>query len=153
MISSSTRKEFFAPSTDKLFCNILKIAGTGFEFRFIDNNEQIIISTEVFLPKGFDYTPADPQADDATSSVKIEDVDRQIIQELQETLNPVTISIGLVQFDVPGTYLESPIEFDLDSVSAPGDGSITLELAKKGLLGYSASGTAYDATNFPGLFG
>ncbi|WP_319758162.1 hypothetical protein [uncultured Sphaerochaeta sp.] len=153
MITLSTKQEILAPSSEKIFCNVLKIIGTGFVFRFIDNNEQAVISGEEFLPKGFDYTPADPQADDATSNIKIEDIDRQIIQALQETLDPVTVSVGLIQFDVPDTYLENPVEFMLDSVSAPGDGSVILELAKKGLLGYTASGTAYDATNFPGLFG
>lgn len=153
MITTSTKQAILAPSTDKVFCNVLKIIGTGFEFRFIDNNEQVAINGEVFLPKGFDYTPADPQADDATSSVKIEDVDRQIIQALQETLEPVSVSVGLIQFDVPDTYLENPVEFKLDLVSAPGDGSVVLELAKQGFLGYSASSLSYDATNFPGLFG
>ena len=153
MITTTNKQEILALSTDKIFCNVLKIIGTNFAFRFVDNNQPIVIGGEAFLPKGFDYTPANPHADDATSNVKIEDVDRQIIQALQETLDPVEVSVGLIQFDVPDTYLESPVEFKLDSASAPGDGSVVLELAKQGFLGYLASSLSYDATNFPGLFG
>ncbi|WP_320130247.1 hypothetical protein [uncultured Sphaerochaeta sp.] len=153
MITNTTKEALLAQSTAKIFCSVLRITGTGIEFCFVDNNGSVNISGTVYSPRGFDFSPPDPQSDDGTSTVTIEDVDRDLMYVLQETEDPVSIAIGYIRFDDPSVYIDGPYDYNLENLTSSGDGSLKLELSKQSRLGFSASRIAYTATEFPGLFG
>lgn len=153
MITNTTKKELLAQETGEVFCNLLVLSHPSWSMplRFVDDTQGITIGGVAYEAKGFDFTPPDADASDATATVEIEDVDRRIMTVLQRSEDAPEITLSCVRRSEPDTPVDGPYSYDLSNLSAGGKGTLKLSLVRKSALSYNASPASYTNINFPGL--
>ncbi|MFA6870346.1 MAG: hypothetical protein WCQ63_05135 [Methanomethylophilus sp.] len=152
-MNHASRKEVFAPASSKVYPMICQITGEGFAYRIIQDNVDHVIGGETFYGTDFSYNPPNPNADDSTSQISIDDTDRKLISLIASFSGDITVTFGIIDEDDPTSYLDGPFEHTVTSKSYTSSGKITLKLSALSRLGYTASRYSYSSSEFPGLIG
>lgn len=154
-LSSAAKAAIFAPQTGEAFLVLLTLAHYSFaatlKFAANDQNvwhqgsEYLAFPFEIMLPDDTDEAP--PKV-----TLKIDNVDRRIIQEIRQVPgDPITVTLFLVTASSPDLVEAGPYQFVLRDVSYS---AATIEgtLAYEDILSEPFPADSFTPDRFPGLF-
>ena len=157
IITQETRKAIYDQNCSKVFCNLMKIEHESLEspLRFVDNTQGVAFGGAAYEPRGFDFTPPAPGAEDAAATISIDDVDRTLARVFQTIEGGCAVlSICLIRADEPEVVIDGPYRYKVTGFrTISSTGKASLSLSRLMPLDANASGTKYTAMTFPGLFG
>lgn len=128
----------------------------GNTYYFANNNENVTSSvdgtTQTYIRSGFSLSlPDDTDEGIPTATLSFEAADVQIIRELRDTEEPLTIDIWLVLGSDPNTIEYGPVNYQSSSFNISGSG-VTIELEVEPILQVQVPGNKFTPNTFPGLF-
>ena len=126
-LSITARAALAAEDTDEVFVTLLTLDNADFAspVRVCSNSENVISNGNTFVPCPFDLAlPDSPEEGPSTASLVIENVSREIIDEIRLTATPITVLIEIVLASSPNTielalpnFLLRAIEANAETIS------------------------------------
>lgn len=143
-----------AQETGEVFLILLTISHASLSpsIRVVGNTEDIVSNGETFLAFPFEITlPDDAPESVAQVSLKIDNVDRQIVDAIRSISSPPTVSIDVILASDPDTIEAGP--FNMTLLQSDYDVlTVTGELVFEDVLNEPFPGDSFDPVGFPGLF-
>lgn len=153
------RALFEAPETAEVFLALLTIeeASLPETIRLVDNPEDVLHGGETYIASRFEIDlPSEDPDRPPTSRIRVDNVDRKIVEAISVAQAPVRLTFEVVTVDEGSPHTVHNVEagpflFDVDAVewdalTIQGELSFGEELKRR------CPEDAYDQTNFAGLF-
>lgn len=153
-LSSVARRALFAQETDQVFLLLLTIAHPSLtaSIRCVDNTEDIVSRGETYIAFPFEITlPDERDETPPRMRLRIDNVDRSIVQAVRTIQSPPTITLEVVLAASPSTIEARFDGFQLrqttyDALTVEGD------LEAEAVLSEPFPAGSFIPSDFPGLF-
>lgn len=120
--------------------------------RFVNNNTSIVSNMNTYNPYAFEMRMPDDQEDkEPTAELRIDNVDRQLMDEVRSINGELSMTVSVVLESSPDTIEWGPLDFDVRGVSYDAN-VITFRLSYSTFIREPFPYLAFDTTNFPGMF-
>lgn len=152
-LSSVAKQAMFGQETAEVFLLLLTIAGTGITtLHFVNNYENVTSNGQVYTAFPFEIAlPEDTEERPPRMRIKIDNVDRQIVQAVRSLTSPPTITLSVVLASQPNTVEASFPGFTLRNVRY--DALVVEgELLAEDVLSEPYPAGSFTPTVFQGLF-
>jgi len=150
----ASARAILARETDEVFLDCLVISGPGLgPHRFVLNNEPLERAEGTFLPFSFSVDePEDSDQLNPTMTIRIDNVDREIIRQLKEYPDIPVTRFETVLASAPDTVVHGPFEFSVRSAEAD-QLWVTIECGhEEDFLNQGFPKDSYGPINSPGLY-
>lgn len=152
-VSSNARAALYAAQTSEVLLQLLTIdhADLGAPLRLVNNTEAIVSDGETFQPFPFSLVlPAESDSELPTVELVVDNVSRELLEEVRAISTPFTLTIEIVLASSPDTVEAS---YNLESRSATYDAmSIRFQLGAEAFMAEPFPTDIYTPTTNPGLF-
>lgn len=152
-LSSNARAALYAAQTSQVLLRLLTIEhdDLGTPLRLVDNTEAIVSDGETFQPFPFVMAlPAETENELPTVELIVDNVSRELLEEVRSISTPFTIILAVVLASSPDTVEAS---YRLESRSATYDAqSIRFQLGAEAFMVEGFPTLTYTPTTNPGLF-
>jgi hypothetical protein len=153
-VSAAARQAVNAQNTDEVFLLLLSLDHDELAepVRVVNNTENITSRGNLFVAYPFEVNLPDEDPDQlARVQLRIDNVDRVIIDSLRAITDPVTVSLEVIMASSPDTVEAGP--FSMSLVSASYDTLlVTGDLVFEDVLNEPFPGGTYIPSDYPGLF-
>lgn len=153
-LTSATLSAIYAQETDQVFIILLEIDHVSLvePIRVAGNTENITSNGDLFIAYPFEISlPNDDVEDSAKIRLRIDNVDRSIIQSLRSIASPPTLKLMVVRAEAPDTVEFQYEAFELRDAFYDAlviEGTLTLE----SFLFEPYPAEKFTPSDFPGLF-
>lgn len=152
-VSSNARAALYAAQTSEVFLQLLTVdhPDLGAPLRLVNNTESIVSDGETFEPFPFELVlPAETDTELPTVELVVDNVSRELLEEVRSISTPFTLTIEIVLASSPDVIEAS---YDLESRSATYDASsIRFQLGAEAYMSEPFPADIYTPTTYPGLF-
>ena len=152
--SQAARQAINAEATEQVFLLLLNIDHEDLAepIRVVNNTEDITSRGDLYAAYPFEIAlPGEDPESVARVSLRIDNVDRQIVQSLRAVQAPLAVALEVVLAASADTVEAGP--FNMTLVSAEYDAFVvTGELAFEDVLNEPFPGHSYIPSEYPGLF-
>ncbi len=153
-LSQAARRAINAEATGEVFLLLLTIEHEELAapIRVVNNTENVVSRGELYVAYPFEIAlPGEDPESVARVSLRIDNVDRQIVQALRPVQAPLSVALEVVLAGSPDTVEAGP--FTLTLIAAECDAFVvTGELAFEDVLNEPFPGHSYIPSDYPGLF-
>lgn len=153
-LSQAARHAVNAQETEQVFLLLLTLdhADLSQPIRVVNNTEDVTSRGDLFVAYPFEIALPDEDPDSvARVTLRIDNVDRQIVQSLRSIQAPLSVALEVVLAASPDTVEAGP--FNMTLIAAEYDAFvITGELAFEDVLNEPFPGHSYIPSEYPGLF-
>jgi hypothetical protein len=152
--SQAAVEAVFAQETDAVFVTLLTIEHSSIEpIRVCLDGQQVVSNGQTFEPFPFEIRlPKRNGQEMPRVTLRIDNVDQQIIQALRAIDTPPQVTAEVVLTESPDTREAGPYDMTLRSARAPNASEILGELAFEDVLNQPWPAASFTPNNFPGLF-
>ena len=153
-LSQAAKQAVNAQETDEVFLLLLTLdhADLAQPIRVVNNTENVVSRGDTYVAYPFEIALPDEDPESvARVTLRIDNVDRQIVQSLRAIQAPLSVALEVVMASAPDTVEAGP--FNMTLVAAEYDAlTITGELAFEDVLNEPFPGASYIPSEYPGLF-
>jgi len=152
--STAARAALYAPETSAVFLHLLTIdhADMVSPVRFVDNTEDIVSNGETFTAFPFRAAlPADVPDEIPTLDLVVDNVTRDLVDEVRSISTPATVTIEVIIADDPDTVEVGPFEMEVVSATYSAT-EMRLTLTSERLLNEPYPVGLFTPLHFPLLF-
>ena len=154
VLSQAARQAVNAQEAEQVFLLLLTIdhADLVEPIRVVNNTEDVTSRGDLFVGYPFEIALPDEDPDSvARVTLRIDNIDRQIVQPLRAIPAPLSVALEVVLASSPDTVEAGP--FNMTLVAAEYDAlAIAGELAFEDVLNEPFPGHSYVPSEYPGLF-
>lgn len=153
-VSLSAIQASLAQQTSEVYLILLQIdhVSLGTPLRFVNNNENITSNSNEYTAFPFEAVmPDDQDSKEPTAEIRIDNVSRQLIDEIRSIQTPPTITLSVILASSPDTVEWGPLEFLTRGVFYDA-GRIVIRLSYSVFAREPFPYIAFDQSNFPGMF-
>lgn len=153
-LSTAAKSAVFAQETGEAFLILLTIdhADLGSPVRVVNNQTDITSRGDLYVGFPFEVTLPDEDPDGmAMVQLKIDNVDRQIVDSIRSVSSPPTVTLEVVMGSTPDTVEGGPFEMQLRNASYDAF-VVTGSLSFEPVLSEPFPGGSFIPSEFPGLF-
>jgi hypothetical protein len=143
-----------AAETDELYLALLQVDHTdlGTPLRFVNNSDNVTSGGNVYTAFPFEVRmPDDTEDKEPTAELRIDNVSREIMDEVRSIASPPEMTLSVVLESSPNTIEWGPLVMDTRGVSYDAN-VITFRLAYSSFIREPFPYIAFDPVNFPGMF-
>lgn len=153
VVSPNTVASLMAETTGEVFLELVTIEASGFETAYVvNNNEDVVSRNNTYIASNFTLPKPDEHEDQLpVSSLKIDNVDRRIVEIVRELTGTVNFTLELVTLSDPDTVEEGPYRFTLKSADYDAL-YVTATLGYENILSEVAKYGDYTPSDFPSIF-
>jgi hypothetical protein len=155
VLSAAALQAIFARETDEVFVVLLTLEHSTFAtaIRVCSDAVDTISRGSTYQPFPFEVTtPAEDDAPPPRVTLRIDNVDRRIVQEVRRVSGePITVTLEVVLASTPDTLEAGPFEFALRDTTYSAL-LVEGELAFDDILNEPYPGLAFTPSVSPGLF-
>lgn len=152
--SIAARAALYAPQTGKVFLHLLTIDHDDMpaRVRFVDNLDDITSRGNVYTAFPFRaLLPADVEGELPTLDLVVDNVTRELVDEVRSIATPAEITIEVVIADTPDTVEVGPILLEVAGVSYDRQ-ELRLSLVSERLMTEPYPAGLFTPSDFPFLF-
>lgn len=153
-LSQAARQAINAQETEQVFLLLLTIDHDDLAepIRVVNNTQDITSRGDPYVAYPFEIAlPGEDPESVARVTLRIDNVDRQIVQSLRQVQAPLAVALEVVLASSPDTVEAGP--FNMTLVAAEYDALVvTGELAFEDVLNEPFPGHSYIPSEYPGLF-
>lgn len=150
-LSTDTRAALYASATDEIWLQLLTIehADIGTPIRLVCNTEDIVSRGETY--RAFAFELALPASSQDQVQLTVDNVTRELIDEIRTIDTPLTITMEIVRAADPDTVEAGPFEYQSRAVEYSAQ-LMRFTLAYEPLLTEPFPAHTYTPIDYPGLF-
>jgi hypothetical protein len=150
-ISSNARAALYAAQSDEVWLQLLTIEhdDIGAPIRLVDNTEPVTSRGDTYL--SFPFMIALPASAQETVELTVDNVSRELIEEVRSIATPLSITLEVVTASDPDTVEAGPFEFQSRAVEYDVQ-AMRFTLAFEPLLSEPFPAYTYTPLDYPGLF-
>ncbi len=153
-LSMAARQAVNAQETNEVFLLLLTLDHEDLAepIRVVNNTEDVTSRGMTFVAYPFEIALPDEDPESvARVSLRIDNVDREIVRNLRAIQAPLSVALEVVMASSPDTVEAGP--FNMTLVAAEYDAlTVTGELAFEDVLNEPFPGQSYVPSEYPGLF-
>jgi len=154
-VSLAAMQGAMAQQTSEIYLVLLQVEHVDLPgpLRFVNDQADITSGGDLYTSFPFEVTlPDDREAKEPTAELRIDNVSRELIDEVRLLVSPPTITLSVILQSSPNTLEWGPLEFETRGVSYDAQ-TITFNLGYSTFIREPFPYIAFDSVNFPGMFG
>jgi len=143
-----------AQQTDEVFLVLLEVdhPSLGTPLRFVNDSQDIVSELNTYTAFPFEVKlPDDQEGREPRAEVRIDNVSRELIDEIRSIQDPFTITFRVVLASSPSTIEWGPLEFLSQGVVYDAN-QITFAVVYSVFAEEPFPYQVFDTINFPGMF-
>lgn len=143
-----------AQQTDEVYLILLAVdhADIPSTLRFVNNTEDITSNSNLYTAFPFEVTmPDDSEEKEPVADLRIDNVSRELIDEIRTIQSPPLITISVIIASTPDTIEWGPLELETQGVTYTAE-SIVFKLGYSAFIGEPFPYKTFDTIGFPGMF-
>ena len=153
-LSAAATQGVNAQQTAEIYLIILEIDHDDIAspIRVVNNTEDVVSNGDTYVGYPFEIAlPPDTDQGLVNASLRIDNVDRQIVDALRVVSTPPTVAISVILSSSPDTLEAGP--FNMTVEAADYDAlTVTFTLAFENILNEPFPALRFDPPSYPGLF-
>jgi hypothetical protein len=153
-VSLTAMQGAMAQETDEVYLVIMEIDHPSFgtPLRFVNNTVDITSNSNLYTAFPFEaIMPDDKEESEPTAQIRIDNVSRELIDEIRTISEPPTMTLSVILASTPNTIEWGPLEFQTRSVTYDAS-TITFTLGYSTFISEPFPYRTFDTISFPGMF-
>ena len=155
-VSTAALQGALAQQTDEIYLVLVEINHPSLmtPLRFVNNSDgdDVTSNGDVYTAYPFEMKmPDDQEGKEPTAEIRIDNVDRELMDEVRSITGELTMEISVVLQSTPDTIEWGPLDFEVRGVTYDAS-NIIFRLSYSVFIREPFPYIAFDTTNFPGMF-